>query len=357
MKSKLRQAEREYVQNELRSCQNASSKWKVIRRCVPRNEITQPVYTRDPKEVADEFNNFFVSDGVKASHASKYLMELHNLPPPPDTIKAPEIFEADKFQFHPVSTHEIRRIIMSFSSIKAPSHDKMTMSVIKDLIPCILLVLTDIVNRSLLSSVFPSNRKISEITPLLKEGDHEIANNNLPVSLLPVGSRVCERVAPKQLTTYMTNKERLTEHHSGNKKLHSCETLNVMMTDKVLEAMDAKKLVVLLDLSKAFDSLDHSRLLAKLKTLGVGCTDLEWIGSYFSGRQQYVRIVLRSHGVPQGSILGPSLFTIHINDLLNIPKFGSLESYVDDSKLYLSFSVKYPCSVAQQINDDLSKID
>ena len=146
----------------------------------------------------------------------------------------------------------------------------------------------------------------------------------------------------------MTNKERLTEHQSGNKRLHSCETLNVMMTDKALEAMDAKilTLIVLLDLSKAFDSLDHSRLLAKLKTLGVGYTALEWFGSYFSGRQQYVRIGAEasslgaiSHGVPRSSILGPALFTIFINDLPNIPKFGSLESYVDDSKLYFSFSV------------------
>ena len=158
----------------------------------------------------------------------------------------------------------------------------------QDSIPCILPVLTDIVNRPLLSSVFPSDRKISEVTPLLKEGDHVFAKNNLPVSLLPVASKVCEPVALKQLTTYMTNKERLTEHHSGNKKLHSCETLNDMMTDKALEAMDERKLtlVVLLDLSKAFDSLDHSRLLAKLKTLEVDCTALEWFGSYLSGRQQ-----------------------------------------------------------------------
>ena len=75
-------------------------------------------------------------------------------------------------------------------------------------------------NRSLLPSVFPSNWKISEVTPLLKEGDHEIANNNSPVLLLPVASRVCERVALNQLTMYMTNKERLTEHQRGNKKLH-----------------------------------------------------------------------------------------------------------------------------------------
>ena len=107
----------------------------------------------------------------------------------------------------------------------------------------------------------------------------------------------------------------------------------------------------------------HSRLLAKLKTLGVGCTALEWFGSYFSGRQQYVRIGAEasslgaiSHGVPQRSILGPALFTIYINDLSNILELGSLESHVDDSKLYLSFYVKDTCSVVQQINDDLSKI-
>ena len=103
--------------------------------------------------------------------------------------------------------------------------------------------------------------------------------------------------------------------------------------------------------------VDHSGLLAKLKTLGVGCTALEWFGSYFSGRQQYVRIGAEasslgaiSHGVPQGSILGPALFTIYINDLSNIPKIGSLESHVDDSKLYLSFFVKDTCGVVQQIS-------
>ena len=123
-------------------------------------------------------------------------------------------------------------------------------------------------------------------------------------------------------------------------------------------------LVVLLDLSKAFDSLDHSRLLAKKKTLGVGCTTLEWFGSYLSGHQQYIRIGTEasslgaiSHGVPKGSILGPALFTIYMNDLPNILKFGSLESDFDDSRLYSSFSLKDTCSVVQQIKyDNLSKI-
>ena len=123
-------------------------------------------------------------------------------------------------------------------------------------------------------------------------------------------------------------------------------------------------LVVLLDLSKAFDSLDHSRLLAKKKTLGVGCTALEWFRSHLSRHQKYVRIGAEasslgaiSHGVRKGSILGPALLTIYMNDLPNIPKFGSLESDFDDSRLYLSFSVKDTCSVVQQIKYDiLSKI-
>ena len=89
----------------------------------------------------------------------------------------------------------------------------------------------------------------------------------------------------------MTNKKRLSQHQSGNKKLHSCETLNVMIPDKALEAMDAKKvtLLVLLNLSKAFDSIDHTTLLAKLQALGVSHASLAWFKSYLSERLQCVR--------------------------------------------------------------------
>ena len=163
----------------------------------------------------------------------------------------------------------------------------------------------------------------------------------------------------------MATKRRHSENQSGNKKLHSCETLNVMITDKALEAMDAKKvtLVVLLDLSKAFDSIDHATLLTKLQALGVSRASLDWFKSYLSERLQCVRIGAEtsslqgiSHGVPQGSILGPALFTIYLNNIPSIPDVCSVESHVDDSKLYLSFPVAEASNMIQQINKDFKKI-
>lgn len=364
VKSELRNAEKEFVKRKLESSKDTSSKWKVIRNCIPRRESSQPVYARDLKEVASEFNKFFTSVGAKASKDSQSLIDLHDLPPP--LPRAPLFIpDEDKFRFQAVSTRDVQRVVMSFPSDKAPGYDKIPMSVIKDALPCILPILTLIVNRSLLSSVFPIAWKTSEVVPLPKDGDHEMANNNRPVSLLPAASKICERIALNQLTSYMNKNNRLTEHQSGNKAMHSCETLNVFMTDKVLEAMDSKQLMlmVLLDLSKAFDSLEHDTLLAKLHSLGLSHSALEWFRSYLSERSQYVRIGSEvsglesiTFGVPQGSILGPALFNIYLNDLPTIPHFGSLESYVDDSKLYLSFPVKDVNTIVQQINEDLSLI-
>ena len=99
---------------------------------------------------------------------------------------------------------------------------------------------------------------MSEVVPLPKDGDLELANNNRPVSLLPAMSKLCERVALNQLMAYMNSRKRLIEHQSGNKAQRLTETLNLMMTDKFLEAMNNKMLtlMVLLDLSKAFDSIE-----------------------------------------------------------------------------------------------------
>ena len=180
-----------------------------------------------------------------------------------------------------------------------------------------------------------------------------------------MASKICERAVLNQLMEYMYQKGCLTEHQSGNKKLHSTETLNILVSDMILDAMDRKELtaVVLLDLSKAFDSIEDSLLFKKLHSLGVSRKAVDWFKSYLSDRSQSVRIghILSegrviTHGIPQGSILGPALFSIYINDLPTTPIACPLESYVDDSKIYLSFSFK-DINVAEiQLTDDLRRI-
>ena len=135
--------------------------------------------------------------------------------------------------------------------------------------PVILGPLTEIINCSILTTTFPAKWKQAEVIPILKDGDHEEAANNRSLSLLAVASKVCEKIILNQFNTYLIDNKRLTSHQRGNKKAHSTETLNIQLTDSVFEAMDKKQItaLVLLDLSKAFDSIDHARLLHKLSNL------------------------------------------------------------------------------------------
>ena len=209
------------------------------RRCVPRKEVSQPVYNGDMKELADEFNIFYTSVGVKAAEESKKIAIANNLPSvQPNNLVLNN--NTDEFNFRPVSSYEIRKIVNSFPSYKAPGVDKVSVSVIKDALPIIHRTLTEIVNRSLLTAVFPLAWKKSVAIPILKEGVYEIPNNNRPVSLLTVASKICERAALNQLMEYMSQKGCLTEHQNGNKKMHSTETLNILVSDMILDAMAGK---------------------------------------------------------------------------------------------------------------------
>ena len=145
-----------------------------------------------------------------------------------------------------------------------------------------------------------------------------MVNNNRPVSLLPVLSKVAERIAMRQFTDYLTLHNRLTRHQSGNRTLHSTETLSLLVTDDIFKAMDSRQITAMvpIDLSKAFDSLCHSTLLSKLQLLGTSEQALLWFKSYLSDRQQCTRVgtslsdpLTITRGVPQGSMLGPMLFT------------------------------------------------
>ena len=166
-----------------------------------------------------------------------------------------------------------------------------------------------------MTETFPTPWKMAEVTPILKSGDHEKANNNRPISLLPIFSKICEKAALNQFLSYFVSNDRLTTQQSGKKRFHCTKTL-IHTTDFILNAMDKKKTraIVLLDMSKAFDSINHGILLNKLQDVVASNSALQWFHSYLSNRSQTVRTysVLSDplpvvNGAPQGTILGPIL--------------------------------------------------
>ena len=237
----------------------------------------------------NEFNQFFISVGVNAAGKSAELGRSLGLTVylPSCSNNSPKSGEG-LFDFKPVSCSEVREVLTVMPSNKAPGYDRIPLFVIKDCLPYILPTLTRVINSSFACSEFPRAWKKSVIVPHPKDGGHEVPNNNRPISLLPVLSKRAEKIALIQFNDFLTKQDKLTQHQSGNCKNHSTETLSLLVTDHILRAIDQQQLtaMVLIDLSKAFDSICHNTLLHKLRSLGTSSQALKWFESYHTDRKQ-----------------------------------------------------------------------
>ena len=168
--------------------------------------------------VADEFNEFFTSIRQTTVEKIQSLAEQRNY----DLTKSSFVPRchplAQQFSFGIVECKEVEKVINSMPTGKAPGNDKITVRVLKNCLPSILSTLTAIINDSFISGTFPKLWKTAEVTPILKQGDHEKPDNNRPISLLPILSKVCERIALNQFMAYLVSNKRLSTNQSGNKK-------------------------------------------------------------------------------------------------------------------------------------------
>ena len=217
--------------------------------------------------------------------------------------------------------------------------------IIKEAKEVIAPVITKIINLGYDTHSFPSSMKEAVIKPLHKKEDPNIISNYRPISILPCLSKIFEKSAANQLTKYLENQNLLSASQHAYRKQHGTKTCLFQIINYIQKLLDDKNLVsiVSLDLSKAFDAINHEMLLAKLIKLGLSESALLWIKSYLSERKQCTRFSNYKSkeenvkaGVPQGSILGPLLFICFSNDLYEaLENKCKAYSYADDSQLIL----------------------
>ena len=260
------------------------------------------------------------------------------------TLYISKIGSRDPFILMPVSRGFIRKQLLGLNPRKAVGLDEIPSFFLRDGADSIVEPVCHIVNTSIFTEMVPSGFKQARVRPLFKKGSKLDAGNYRPVSVLSVLSKILERAVHDQLSHYLQKRGLLYEYQSGFRGSFSTDTCLIGLSDFIKAELGRGKLVglVLMDLQKAFDTVDHCVLMHKLEAMGVSCTS--WFYSYLSGRKQCVEVDgLRSDlrdiscGVPQGSILGPLLFLVYINDMYRSVQC-QLSLYADDSALMFSHS-------------------
>ena len=365
LKKDIKLEKDKYYQNFFKENKNNLIKeWKNIKSLINFKQKKQNINclyidgkktSTDPLEIANKFNNHFTTIAAKIEKNIAKTEKRFN-----EYLTNPN---EKTFSLYPTNPTEVEDYIKNLNIRKSIGPFSIPNRILKEFNKLFSVPISRIFNMSLDLGIFPQKMKIAKIIPFFKKEDKLDCNNYRPISLLPNISKLFEKLIHNRLSKFLEENNCLFSKQFGFRNKHSTTHALIDITETVRKALDNNEFAcgVFLDFQKAFDTVNHEILLKKLSHYGVRGHAQKWFNSYLTNRKQFTTVNNIdsqtsdiSYGVPQGSVLGPLLFLIYINDLNRVITYSYIRHFADDTNiLYRDKSLR---KINQRINFDLKNI-